>query len=140
MADSTKITSLPVWVRFSWLPVEYYTEEWLWKAGNTIGQTIKIDNTTLATSRGRFAQICVEIKLDKPLVVSYKIRGREGQFHYEGLHDLCFLCGKYGHREAQCPVAMTNKHTEKEQNRKTEVAGEGGNREKPPEQKGAYGS
>src|SRR3954467_8924873 len=34
-ADSAKITSLPVWVRFPWILVEYYTEEWLRKAGDT---------------------------------------------------------------------------------------------------------
>src|SRR4051812_37687190 len=61
VAYSAKITSLPVWVRFPWLPVEYYTEKWLWNAGNNIGKTIKIGDTTLATSRGRCAWICVEI-------------------------------------------------------------------------------
>lgn len=103
MAVSAKITSLQVWVKFPGLPVKYYTEEWLRKVGDTIGRTIKVDDTTLAMSHGKFARVCVEIDLDKSLVVSYRMRGREGQLLYEGLHDLCFTCGKYRHGEIKCP-------------------------------------
>lgn len=123
MADSAKISSLPVWVRVPWLPVEYYDEEWLWSVGNTIGKTIKVDDTTRATVRGRFARICVEIDLEKPLVASYRIRGREGKFQYEGLYDLCFNCGKYGHKEVGCPLAMPKES-------KDAAAGDGSNVDK----------
>lgn len=75
LADSAKITSLPLCVRFPWLPVEYYTEKWLRKAGDTLGRTIKVDETTLATSHKEFAWICVEIDLDRPLMATYRMRG-----------------------------------------------------------------
>lgn len=55
-----KINSLPVWVKFHVLPVEYYSERWLKKAGNLIGQNIKVDITTLLASQGKFAHVCVE--------------------------------------------------------------------------------
>lgn len=97
-----------MWVRFPWLLIEYYTEEWLHKAGNTIGRIIKVDDTTLVTSQGKFARVCVEIGLDKSLVSSYGMRGEEGQLQYEGLHELCFKCGKYGQREIKCPLTTTN--------------------------------
>lgn len=45
--------------------------------GDTIGKTIKVGDTTRATARGRFARICVEIDLDKPLVASYRLQGRK---------------------------------------------------------------
>lgn len=61
--------------------------------------------------RGWFARVCVEIELDKPLVATYKMRGEEGQIQYEGLYDLCFLSGKYGHKETACPRS-TSKPTE----------------------------
>lgn len=83
--------------------MEYYTEEWLRKAGDRIGGTIKVDSTALATSREKFARVCVEIDLDKPFVASYRMRGWEGKLQYEGLHDLCFTCGKYKHKEIKCP-------------------------------------
>lgn len=59
VADLAEITTFPVWVHFSTLPVEYYTEQWLQQAGDQLGRTIKVDRTTLATTRGRFARICI---------------------------------------------------------------------------------
>lgn len=112
LTNLAKITSLPVWIRFPWLPMEYYPEEWLRKAGGTIGKTIKMNMTTLATSRGKFAWVCVEIDLDKLLVARYWKRKRDSQLQYEGLHDLCLTCGKYGHNEIKCPLATTNQAAE----------------------------
>lgn len=37
MADSVVIKRLLVWVHYSVLPVEYYTTQWLYRAGNKIG-------------------------------------------------------------------------------------------------------
>lgn len=104
LVDSAKITSLPVWVRFPWLPVEYYTEEWLWKAGNTIGKTIKIDDTTLAASRGKFALACVEIDLEKPLVAVIRYEEGKGYSNMKGskncvLHAVNMVIGR---RSSHC--------------------------------------
>ncbi|KAL8167773.1 hypothetical protein V2J09_009272, partial [Rumex salicifolius] len=38
--------------------------EWI---ASTIGKTIKLDKKTLQTNRGRFARVCVEVDLTKPL-------------------------------------------------------------------------
>lgn len=108
IADEAKIMTLPVWIRFPWLLMEYYTEEWLMKAGNMIGRTLRIDNTTQATARGRFARVCIEIDLEKPVTASCRMRGKKWQIQYEGLHDLCFTCGKYGHKEIKCPLTNVN--------------------------------
>lgn len=105
---------LHVWVRFPWLLVEYYTEEWLRKARDTLGRTIKVDDTTLETSRGKFACMCMEIDLDKSLVARYMMRGVEGQLQYAGLHDLCFTCGRYGHKEMKCPLSTAKDGNNKE--------------------------
>lgn len=75
------------------LPVEYYTSIWLEHAGDRIGRTVKVDRNTLMTSRGKFARVCVEVDLTKPLRAGYKIRGETHPLRYEGLHDLCFVCG-----------------------------------------------
>lgn len=77
VADSAKISSLPMWLRFPWLPVEYYTVQWLYKAGDMIGRTIKIDDITLAMARGRFARVSMGIELEKPVKASFQMRGRE---------------------------------------------------------------
>lgn len=91
-------------LRFPDLPVEYFDEEWLRTAGDEIGKTIKVDNTTRATTRGRFARVCVEIDMGKPLKATYRMRGKNWRLQYEGLQDLCFTCGKCGHKEVGCPL------------------------------------
>lgn len=73
------ITSLPVWVWFPAAPVEYYNENWLRRVEDQIGRTIKVDNTTLATTRGKFARVHIEIDLQKLLRARYRTRGRNWQ-------------------------------------------------------------
>lgn len=41
------------------LSVEYYIETWLEMAGNKIGKTPRVDDTTLLASRGKFARVHV---------------------------------------------------------------------------------
>lgn len=102
IATTTKIEALLVWVRFPILPVEYYTERWLERAGNKIGRTIKV----LLASRGRFARVCVEIDLKKPVKAGYSMSKGVLELQYEGLHELCFQCGRYGHRSSICPTKI----------------------------------
>ncbi|KAL4370992.1 hypothetical protein AHAS_Ahas06G0121200 [Arachis hypogaea] len=69
---------------------------------------IKIDRTTSIHSRGKFARICVEIDLAKKLVPKISVMGSELNVEYKGLHQICFACGKYGHRADMCTKAPTN--------------------------------
>lgn len=45
----------------------YYTVKWLERAGNQIGHTLRVDNTTLVASREKFVQVYVDVDLSKPL-------------------------------------------------------------------------
>lgn len=109
-ADKEEIYTMSVWVRFPVLPVECYSARWLKQAGNHIGRTVKVDFATLLASRGQFARVCVEVDLDKPLMAGYVMRWDYYRLQYEGLHDLCFGCGRYGHRDPNCPEKF-DKHT-----------------------------
>ncbi|XP_015962326.1 uncharacterized protein LOC107486291 [Arachis duranensis] len=88
---------LAVWVRIPELPVELYTYHFLWRAGEKIGTMLKIDQTTSIHSRRKFARLCVEVDLRNQLVPAIKVLGKEFKVEYEGLHLICFGCGKYGH-------------------------------------------
>nr|KYP64823.1 hypothetical protein KK1_019431 [Cajanus cajan] len=63
---------------------------------------LKIDKMTSVHSRGKFARICVEVNLMKKLVSKINVMGHIIKLEYEGLHAICFNCGKYGHRQDQC--------------------------------------
>ncbi|KAF7830686.1 LEAF RUST 10 DISEASE-RESISTANCE LOCUS RECEPTOR-LIKE PROTEIN KINASE-like 2.1 [Senna tora] len=97
------------WVRIPGLPLEFYNVHCLQRIGGLIGRTIKVDPTTSLTSRGKFARICVEINLKKQLVPQVEVRGRSYAVEYEGLHLICFQCGRYGHSKDLC---MLKKETE----------------------------
>ncbi|KAF7834641.1 zinc ion binding nucleic acid binding protein [Senna tora] len=113
------IQKLAVWVRFSDLPIEFFYSNFLRCFGNTIGRTVKVDITTIMQSRGRFARVCVEVDLSKPLLSKYKIRGMKFLIEYESLHLLRFECGRYGHVLDNCP----NKEREDEEDEHGEQDG-----------------
>lgn len=100
--EKVEIHSMPVWVMFPILPVEYYTERWLKNAGNYIGRTIKVDIATLLALQGKFARVCMKVDLNKSLVAGYRMRREYYRLQYEGLQDLCFGCGRYEYRNASC--------------------------------------
>lgn len=72
MVEKAGIKFLLVWVCFPVLPVEYYSKAWLKKTGDHIGRMIKVDTATLFASRGTFAQVCIEVDLQRPLKSNYR--------------------------------------------------------------------
>ncbi|QHO03191.1 uncharacterized protein DS421_13g430210 [Arachis hypogaea] len=54
---------------------------------------------TVSQTSGKFARLCVELDLSKPLHSKYLVNRRNYHIEYEGLHMICFTCGKFGHTE-----------------------------------------
>lgn len=108
------IKRIAAWIRIQDLPIEYYDKHFLWKLGNKVGKTLKVDVHTIRenqnggdiniTERGRFARISVKLNLDKKLIPRVKIRTRTYKIEYEGLNLICFACGKYGHHMESCYI------------------------------------
>ena len=73
-------------MRLPELPIEFYDPVMLNKVGSTIGQVLRIDAHTVNGARGRFAKICVQINIDKPLINSIKIGKMVQPVQYEGIH------------------------------------------------------
>ena len=96
-----RITSTAAWIRFPEMPIKYLDQKILTQIGNKIGKTIKVDRKTAQQSRG--ARICVEIDLEKPLIPKIILGNRWQRIEYEGLQQVCFVCGKFGHKFDECP-------------------------------------
>ena len=100
------VSLVAVWIRLNELPIENYNAEVLRQIGNTIGNVLRVDTHTATETRGRFARLCLQIDVDKPLATAILIGKFEQPICYEGIHKLCFGCGRMGHRKEQCPYIV----------------------------------
>ncbi|PNX86740.1 zinc ion binding nucleic acid binding protein [Trifolium pratense] len=103
---SDTIKEVAVWLRISGLPIEYYDSGALHFIGNRVGKTVKVDKNTLTQERGKYARLCVQVNLTKPLLAMFTIKGRKYNIEYEGLHMLCTTCGRFGHYKDGCPIKV----------------------------------
>ncbi|XVF36825.1 hypothetical protein REPUB_Repub19eG0091800 [Reevesia pubescens] len=58
------------------MPFEYYDGEIMRMMGDKIGCLVRVDRTTSNMLRGKFACMCVDLDLTKPLVSKIFIGGR----------------------------------------------------------------
>lgn len=82
--------------------MEYFNSKTLKRVGNFIGTILKVDINTAQQHRRKFARICVEVDLSKPLVSGYSLDGDNFRMEYEGIHMVYFGCGVYGHTKENC--------------------------------------
>ncbi|XP_039004225.1 uncharacterized protein LOC120131266 [Hibiscus syriacus] len=86
-----------VWIRLPGLPYRYYCKALFRRTAMIVGKVIKVDYNTLAGERGRFARIPVMVDLNKPQKPCIGIDNFVQKIEYEGLYQICFSCGIYGH-------------------------------------------
>ncbi|CAN1138731.1 hypothetical protein LINPERHAP2_LOCUS10865 [Linum perenne] len=100
--EEAPIQTILTWVRLPKLPIHYFNELAVSRIGNYIGRTIRLDLATAEGTRGRYARVCVEVDLTKPLLGKYMIEDRVFKVEYESLENVCFDCGFYGHKKESC--------------------------------------
>ena len=64
-----------VWVRLLELPIEYYDPRVLREVGSAIGLVLWENLNTASNVRGRFARICIQVDLNKPLSTRILLEG-----------------------------------------------------------------
>ncbi|XP_061369675.1 uncharacterized protein LOC133312488 [Gastrolobium bilobum] len=111
--DKANIHKVATWVRLPGVPQEYCEFPFLNQLGAVIGKVLKVDKTTSIGDRARFARVCIEVDLSKPLRGEYILDGCRKREEYEGLFLICLKCGKYGHNADSCPDYAKPSHTTK---------------------------
>nr|POF27371.1 hypothetical protein CFP56_14488 [Quercus suber] len=96
------VSSVAVWIRLNELPIEYYNVKALHHIGKSIGNVLRVDTHTTIETKGKFAKLCVQIDINKPLVMAILIGKFEQPVCYEGIQKLCFGCGRVGHQKDCC--------------------------------------
>ncbi|XP_057442695.1 uncharacterized protein LOC130734343 [Lotus japonicus] len=102
VAANSKISTTVVWIRIPGLGFQYYGKNILMMLASAVGTPIKVDMNTTDMQRGKYARICVEIDLNKPVLGVIGLEGTWYNVEYEGLHLLCHKCGCYGHLARNC--------------------------------------
>ncbi|KAI9084939.1 hypothetical protein K1719_033112 [Acacia pycnantha] len=80
------IDSVVAWVRLPDLPAPLFDKKFLLSLGNSIGKAIRLDVHTAQRSRGKFARMCVELDLTKPLIPEFSVKGQGGS-RFNALRD-----------------------------------------------------
>ncbi|CAN0919890.1 hypothetical protein LINGRAHAP2_LOCUS31720 [Linum grandiflorum] len=104
--NANVITTL-VWVQLPDLPVEFYHPTAVMRIASRIGTPVRVDRATKEGARTKYARVCVEIDLTKPLLSKYKIEGKRYFIGYEGLNYLCTTCGRFGAPTTRCKCRNT---------------------------------
>ncbi|CAL1401631.1 unnamed protein product [Linum trigynum] len=99
-----EVASTLVWAKFLALPIEYVKKKAAEKISSRMGKPVRVDRATQNGERGKYARVFLEVDLTKPLLS--KIVGKKYYIEYEGLHNICTECGKYGHARVTCPSVM----------------------------------
>ena len=74
---------------------------------------MRIDTHTTSESKGRYARLCIQVDVEKPMTTSLIIGGIEQPISYEGIHKLCFSCGRIGHWKDACPFLVCSTSSKK---------------------------
>ncbi|KAL4335546.1 hypothetical protein GQ457_07G011820 [Hibiscus cannabinus] len=91
-----------VWVRLPGFPYRYYTKSLFRRIAAVLGRVVRVDYNTKGGDRGKFARLAVMLDLTKPLRSCIGIDGFIQRLEYEGLQNICFGCGTYGHAKEHC--------------------------------------
>lgn len=86
---------------------------------------LRIDTHTSLEARGRYARLCIQVDVNKPLINTIPIGRFEQLVIYEGIHKLCFLYGRLGHKKEACPFTIRGLGTLVEGKPMSEGAGDG---------------
>lgn len=97
----TKLTYAAIWVQLHDLQVEFWDGESLETITAHLDPVIKINDLTLSLTGSKFARICIEINLSKPLCRGFWLGDDSHQIFvvvlYERLPTFCYTCGVIWH-------------------------------------------
>ena len=67
-SDCASVLSITIWVRLHALPMELYETEVPKQIGEAIGRILRIDSHTAKEARGKYARLCIQLDITKPLI------------------------------------------------------------------------
>lgn len=112
MLEKLICTEVPIWVRFTNLPMEYCTAEGLSFVAIMMGRPLYTDAFTSSMARLDYARVCVVIDIHSKIRdhIVMMLPSELGEFNgtckigveYEWRPPLCLLCQSFGHKDISC--------------------------------------
>ncbi|CAO2827273.1 unnamed protein product [Amaranthus hypochondriacus] len=117
-ADKASLTTMPIWVKFPGLALEYWSDTTLRKLASTLGPVIRVDNATTKHERMLYARVLVETNVHGEFPDDiYFINEIEELVNQKVLYDwkpiFCGKCKKMGHTEGKCRMGEPRKRVSK---------------------------
>ena len=104
---NVQITSLPIWVKFFNIPLEYWTVTSLGYIASAVGIPLHLDTLTENHSRLSFARICIEVNVNCTFPKSALLDLGNGKYstiriEYPWVPQNCTHCKIFGHSHVKC--------------------------------------
>ncbi|XP_028121752.1 uncharacterized protein LOC114318964 [Camellia sinensis] len=108
--------TIPVWVKFYNIPLEYWYGDGLSRIASAVGVPLFMDQLTSSGSQISFARVCVNILADSAFPDSFVITSGEESItihvEYQGVPSRCLHCHVFGHETKTCLSAQVEKLVE----------------------------
>ena len=110
---NVQITSLPIWVKFFNIPLEYWTVTSLGYIASAVGIPLHLDTLTENHSRLSFARICIEVDVNCAFPKSALLNLGNGKYstiriEYPWVPQKCSHCKIFGHSHLRCQFVKVN--------------------------------
>ncbi|XP_028059832.1 uncharacterized protein LOC114263483 [Camellia sinensis] len=122
--------TIPVWVKFYNVPLEYWDGDGLSRVASAVGVPLLLDQLTSSGSRISFARVCVDILAVSAFPDSFALTSGDDsitiQVEYQGVPSRCMHCQVFGHDTKTCLSAQVEKLVELQKNTEERVESVGG--------------
>ena len=124
-----QLTSIPIWVKFFNIPLEYWTNTSLGHIASVVGNPLHLDTLTENQSMLSFARICIEVGVDCEFPKSVLLDMGNGKYstiriEYPRAPQCCSNCKLFGHNLAHCHLMKKQADSAKETEEGAIMAGE----------------
>ena len=104
-----QLSSIPIWVKFYNIPLEYWTSTCLGYIASNVDIPLHLDSLTENQTKLSFARICVKVGVDCEFPKSVLLDRGNGNFstiriEYPWAPQCCPVCKRFGHNLENCQV------------------------------------
>ncbi|XP_077215844.1 uncharacterized protein LOC143850484 [Tasmannia lanceolata] len=107
------LTSVPIWIKFPGLTLQFWSANGLSKIASAIGVPLYMDSQTSEETRLNFARLCVEVEAGASYPEFIPIHTPYGIHNQQVLYELrpiaCQNCKIFRHTTAACPIGEKKK-------------------------------